>query len=184
MKKTRKRAIGGSVFNGSETMAPKKMKGAERHGIGQKLESRADGGAENTSKEVRAHGGSVKKRLDRPGRKLGGRCGSDMAPLSSAGKGDHEYKRGGAVHEKKEEEKRRGGKVEKKEKKDDEEDRARGGGTHWIQGAIKHPGALHRELGVPEGEKIPAKKIAKAAHSSNPLLAKRARFAETLKSLH
>lgn len=53
----------------------------------------------------------------------------------------------------------------------------------WIQGAIKHPGALHRELGVPQGEKIPAKKIAKAAHSSNPTLAKRARLAEVLKKM-
>lgn len=25
----------------------------------------------------------------------------------------------------------------------------------WIQGAIKHPGALHKELGVPKGKKIP-----------------------------
>lgn len=60
----------------------------------------------------------------------------------------------------------------------------RADGGHWISGAIKHPGALHRELGVPEGEKIPAKKIAKAAHSSNPTLAKRARLAQTLKGLH
>ena len=30
----------------------------------------------------------------------------------------------------------------------------KGGGKtdHWIQGAVKHPGALHRELGVPEGK--------------------------------
>ena len=53
-------------------------------------------------------------------------------------------------------------------------------GKHWIAGAIKHPGALHRELGVPEGEKIPKAKVAAAAHSSNPTLAKRARFAQTL----
>ena len=33
----------------------------------------------------------------------------------------------------------------------------------WIAGAIKKPGALHRELGVPQGQKIPAKKLAKAA---------------------
>jgi len=50
---------------------------------------------------------------------------------------------------------------------------------NWIAGAVKHPGALHKELGVPEGEKIPKKKIAKATHSDNPLLAKRARLAET-----
>lgn len=56
----------------------------------------------------------------------------------------------------------------------------------WIQKAINpaHRGALHRELHVPEGEKIPAGKIAKAAHSSNPTLAKRARLAQTLKGLH
>ena len=54
----------------------------------------------------------------------------------------------------------------------------------WIQGAIKHPGALHKELGVPEGEKIPKKKITKAAHSDNPKLAKRARLAETLEKMH
>ena len=54
-------------------------------------------------------------------------------------------------------------------------------GGNWIKNAIKHPGALHRQLGVPMGEKIPAKKLEKATHSSNPTLAKRARLAETLK---
>jgi hypothetical protein len=43
---------------------------------------------------------------------------------------------------------------------------------------------LHRELHVPQGEKIPAKKLAKAAHSENPTLAKRARLAQTLKKMH
>jgi len=62
--------------------------------------------------------------------------------------------------------------------------RASGGPTKWIQGAIKHPGALHRALHVPEGEKIPAKKLTKAAHSENPTLAKRARLAQTLSKLH
>ena len=55
---------------------------------------------------------------------------------------------------------------------------------HWVAGAIKHPGALHRELHVPEGKKIPAKKLAKAAKSSNPTLAKRAHLAETLGHMH
>lgn len=54
----------------------------------------------------------------------------------------------------------------------------------WIAGAVKHPGALHRSLGVPQGEKIPEKKLAKAENSDNPTLAKRARLAETLKSFH
>ena len=53
----------------------------------------------------------------------------------------------------------------------------------WIQGAIKHPGALHRELGVPAGEKIPAKKLAKAAKAGGKL-GRRARLAETLKGLN
>lgn len=55
---------------------------------------------------------------------------------------------------------------------------------HWINGAIKHPGALHTELGVPQGKKIPAKKLAAAAKSSNPKEAARARFAEELKGFH
>lgn len=48
---------------------------------------------------------------------------------------------------------------------------------------MKHPGALHKELGVPSGDKIPEKKLEKAEHSSNPLLRKRANLAETLKHL-
>jgi hypothetical protein len=50
----------------------------------------------------------------------------------------------------------------------------------WIQEAIKHPGALHKELGVPMGEKIPAKKLAKAAKAPG-VEGKRARLAETLR---
>lgn len=59
--------------------------------------------------------------------------------------------------------------------------KAKGG---WIQGAIKHPGALHRSLHVPMGQKIPAAKLAKAAHSSNPQLARRAALAKELKGFH
>ena len=50
----------------------------------------------------------------------------------------------------------------------------------WISGAIKHPGALHRELGVPQGKKIPTAKLAKAAKAGGKL-GQRARLAETLK---
>jgi hypothetical protein len=53
----------------------------------------------------------------------------------------------------------------------------------WIQGAIKHKGALHKELHVPEGKKIPAKKLTKAEHSKNPKLRKRAILAKTLGKL-
>jgi hypothetical protein len=54
----------------------------------------------------------------------------------------------------------------------------------WIQGAIKHPGALHKELGVAKGKKIPASKLKKAEHSKNPTTKKRAVLAETLKKMH
>lgn len=55
-------------------------------------------------------------------------------------------------------------------------------GKNWIAGAIEHKGALHKQLGVPAGEKIPAKKLAKAAEKGGKL-GKRARLAETLKGL-
>ena len=75
------------------------------------------------------------------------------------------------------------------DKKHDEQQSMKGlkhGGKagKWIQGAIEHKGALHKSLHVPMGEKIPAKKLAKAEHSSNPKLAKRAHLAETLKHMH
>jgi len=54
---------------------------------------------------------------------------------------------------------------------------------NWIAGAIKHPGALHRQLGVAKGKKIPAKKLAKAAKAGGKL-GRRARLAQTLKKMH
>jgi hypothetical protein len=53
---------------------------------------------------------------------------------------------------------------------------------NWISGAIKHPGALHKQLGVPQGQKIPEKKLEKAA-STGGVEGKRARLAETLKGM-
>ena len=55
---------------------------------------------------------------------------------------------------------------------------------NWIKGAIKKPGALHKSLHVPKGEKIPEAKLEKATHSKNPTLRRRANLAETLKGLH
>lgn len=52
--------------------------------------------------------------------------------------------------------------------------------TKWIQKAIKKPGALHKQLGVPEGKNIPAKKLATAAKAPGKL-GQRARLAQTLK---
>lgn len=54
---------------------------------------------------------------------------------------------------------------------------------NWISGAIKNKGALHRKLDVPEGEKIPAKKMEKAAKSSNPTTRKQVALAKTLSGL-
>lgn len=53
----------------------------------------------------------------------------------------------------------------------------------WIQKAIKHPGALHKKLHVPEGEKIPATKLEAATHAKGKL-GQEARLAKTLKKLH
>lgn len=52
---------------------------------------------------------------------------------------------------------------------------------NWIKEATKNKGGLHRSLGVPAGEKIPAKKLEKATHSSNPKVRKQAQLAKTLK---
>lgn len=53
---------------------------------------------------------------------------------------------------------------------------------NFIQDAIKKPGALHAELHVAQGKKIPAKKI-KAAAKKGGKLGQRARLAETLAKL-
>jgi hypothetical protein len=51
---------------------------------------------------------------------------------------------------------------------------------NWIAGATKNKGALHKNLGVPAGEKIPAAKL-KAAAAKGGKVGKEARLAETLK---
>lgn len=59
----------------------------------------------------------------------------------------------------------------------------RGRGRNFIAGAIKHPGALHRDLGVPQGKRIPAALLREAAKRPG-VVGRRARFAETLKGLN
>ena len=51
---------------------------------------------------------------------------------------------------------------------------------NWIAGAIKKPGALHKELDIPQDKKIPAKKLDMAAKKGG-LEGKRANLAKTLK---
>jgi len=57
------------------------------------------------------------------------------------------------------------------------------GGSLDISAAIKKPGALHAQMGVPAGKKIPAKALATAAKAPGKL-GQRARFAETLKGFN
>lgn len=54
----------------------------------------------------------------------------------------------------------------------------------WIQKAVNpaKKGQLHRDLGVPQGKKIPAAKIAAAAKKPGKI-GQRARFAQTLKGM-
>jgi len=47
---------------------------------------------------------------------------------------------------------------------------------NWIAGAVKHPGALHKMLGIPEGKSIPQARLESAAKEPG-VLGKRARFA-------
>jgi hypothetical protein len=53
----------------------------------------------------------------------------------------------------------------------------------WIAGAIGKPGALHRQMGIPQGRKIPSSRLATAAKSGG-VLGQRARLAQTLKGFH
>jgi hypothetical protein len=69
--------------------------------------------------------------------------------------------------------------VRRKDNPDEVTMYAKGGKTNWIKSAIKKPGALRAQLGAKEGEKIPAKKLAKAAKAPGKL-GQRARFAQTL----
>lgn len=55
--------------------------------------------------------------------------------------------------------------------------------TNFIAGAIKHPGALRKELHVKKGEKIPAKKLEKASHAKGKE-GQRARLAITLRKMN
>lgn len=55
----------------------------------------------------------------------------------------------------------------------------------WVQKAFsKNKGALHRALNVPEGEKIPERKLEKAEHSRDLHLRRQAELAERAKSFN
>ncbi len=52
----------------------------------------------------------------------------------------------------------------------------------WISKVIKHPGALHRTLGVPKGKKIPIARLRSVAKQKG-VTGRRARLAITLRSM-
>ncbi len=60
--------------------------------------------------------------------------------------------------------------------------RRRHGRGRWIQGAIRHKGALHRQLGIPAGETIPLDMLRRAARAPG-ILGKRARLALNLRGM-
>lgn len=70
--------------------------------------------------------------------------------------------------------------IKRKDNPDDVSMYAKGGKANFIQKAIKKPGALHEQMGIPKGKKIPAKALAKAAKAPGKL-GQRARFAQVLK---
>jgi hypothetical protein len=70
--------------------------------------------------------------------------------------------------------------IKRKDKPQDVSMYAKGGKANFIQKAIKKPGALHEQMGIPKGKKIPAKALAKAAKAPGKL-GQRARFAQVLK---
>ena len=72
--------------------------------------------------------------------------------------------------------------VKRKDKPQDVAVYAKGGKLD-IKKAIKKPGALHEQMGVPKGKKIPAKALAKAAKAPGKL-GQRARFAQVLKGFN
>lgn len=57
---------------------------------------------------------------------------------------------------------------------------ARKSGKDWEETAVKRPGALHRALGVPQGQPIPANKVKKAAKQGGRV-GEEARLAEQFK---
>jgi len=60
--------------------------------------------------------------------------------------------------------------------------------SNWIGSVIKKPGALHRALHVPQGKKIPGKKLASAAKKAektgNTKMLRRINLAKELKGFN
>jgi hypothetical protein len=61
----------------------------DKHGTAKKKGGRAKAAGGRIGKSLLMTGGAVRPRLDRPGRRMGGRVGADKSPLSSAHTGVH-----------------------------------------------------------------------------------------------
>jgi hypothetical protein len=55
---------------------------------------------------------------------------------------------------------------------------------HWIQNAIKHPGALRHAAHIKAGKTLTTDKLKQLLKSKSPLTRKRAALANTLKSFN
>jgi len=71
------------------------------------------------------------------------------------------------------------GSSHKEDKSGEVRHRHAGGGSvdHWMQDVHPKKGALHKEMGIPEGKKIPTAALEKATHSGSGLESKRANLA-------
>lgn len=82
MKGRKAHRAGGGVVDKDDS--PKEVYAGAGSNVVKEAEERKKGGPVKAKKEVRMAGAKAKMRLDRPGRKSGGRVGADKSPLSSA----------------------------------------------------------------------------------------------------
>jgi len=83
MKGKMKRAGGGVV---PKDESPKKVYAGADSNVVKEADERKDGGRVKKKETGKVEGKMSKMRLDRPGRKAGGRVGADRSPLSEAAK--------------------------------------------------------------------------------------------------
>lgn len=80
--KGRKHRAGGGVVDKDES--PREVYAGAGSNVVKEADERKKGGPVKAKKKVGMDGAKAKMRLDRPGRKSGGRVGADKSPLSSA----------------------------------------------------------------------------------------------------
>jgi len=85
MKGRKNRATGGVA---PKDPAPKEVYAGEGSNVVKEALKRKHGGKVDGKDMGKVEGGKARLRLDRPGRKMGGRVGADSSPLSSAANTD------------------------------------------------------------------------------------------------